>query len=160
MRLNEICQLYLDDIQEVDGVQCFKATDERDDQRLKNAAARRLVPVHSAIEKDLFTYIQELRKRGEERLFPRFKLNQNGYGDKASKWFNRTFKNKLGIENKGKVFHSLRHNFVTTLKRQGVEETFVKALIGHKEDSITYGHYGRAHELVKLQEVIDLIALD
>ena len=160
MRLNEISQLYLEDIQEIEGILCFKVTDEREDQKLKNAASRRLVPVLSAIEEDLLAYIHELKEKGEERLFPEFNHNQNGYGDKASKWFNRTFKNKLGIEDKGKVFHSFRHNFITALKRLGVEETFVKALVGHKEGSITYGLYGRGHEVSSLKEIIDKIVLE
>jgi len=157
MRLNEICQLYLDDVAEVDGVLCFKVTDEREDQKLKNAPSKRLVPVHSKIAEGLKVYVKTLKVKGKVRLFPEFKLDQNGYGSKTSKWFNRTFKNKLGITDKGKVFHSFRHTFITALKRQAIEETLVKALVGHTEDSMTYGHYGRGHEIKALRDVIEKI---
>ncbi|HDX8364713.1 TPA: integrase, partial [Aeromonas veronii] len=48
-RANEICQLYADDVQQVDGVWCLNIRDGRPDQKLKTANSTRLVPIHSSL---------------------------------------------------------------------------------------------------------------
>jgi integrase len=54
MRLNEICQLYVEDVKEIEGVWCFDINDDGD-KRLKNKASRRLIPVHPEVAADIET---------------------------------------------------------------------------------------------------------
>lgn len=46
-RLNELCQLYLDDIVVVNGLDCIHIRATREDQKLKTVSSERLVPIHS-----------------------------------------------------------------------------------------------------------------
>jgi integrase len=69
MRLEEICQLHLEDIREVDGVWVFDVN-QKGDKRVKTKSSERLVPVHSRlIELGLLEYVEKLRAQGQERLF-------------------------------------------------------------------------------------------
>ena len=45
-RANEICQLYADYVQQVDGIWCLNIRSGRPDQKLKTANSARLVPLH------------------------------------------------------------------------------------------------------------------
>jgi len=45
-RLGELCQLYLKDFVEHNGVPCIEISDEEEGQRVKNQNAKRLVPIH------------------------------------------------------------------------------------------------------------------
>lgn len=51
-RANEICQLYADDVQQVDEVWCLNIRDNRPDQKLKAANSARLIPIHSSLIAD------------------------------------------------------------------------------------------------------------
>ncbi|EMJ8525896.1 site-specific integrase, partial [Klebsiella aerogenes] len=110
-RINELCQLYLDDIKHDDaGFYFFEINSERADQSLKTINSRRKIPLHPTLIKlGLIHYCEALKKAGHERLFPELPYHPvKGYGDKASDWFNRSLlKVQLGFE-KGskKSFHS------------------------------------------------------
>ena len=67
LRSNEACQLYSDDIEQVNGVWCFNIRATRDDQSLKTEASQRLVPIHSKLLAAGFLDFVASRKGG--RLF-------------------------------------------------------------------------------------------
>ena len=155
LRLNEICQLHKEDVVTEENVLCFKITDEHDGQKLKTQNSRRLVPVHSRLIEERFeTYVSESEPG---LLFPDFKLTKNGYSDAASKWFNRTFTKKLNLKPGQKTFHSLRHTFITALKRSKVDTPITNALVGHAEKSLAYGRYGKDYELSTLQDAVEAV---
>ncbi|HIA2696839.1 TPA: DUF6538 domain-containing protein, partial [Escherichia coli] len=92
-RINELCQLYLDDIkQDAVGFYFFEISNERADQSLKTIHSRRKIPLHPTLIKlGLVRYCEALKKAGHERLFPELPYHPvKGYGDKASDWFNRS----------------------------------------------------------------------
>ncbi|CAM4101123.1 site-specific integrase [Vibrio neonatus] len=92
MRLNEVCQLYLNDIHLHENIWCFKVTDEREDQRVKTPSSVRYVPIHPKIlEADLLEYTDDLKAQGYERLMPELSFSRDGYGKNASRWFNERF---------------------------------------------------------------------
>lgn len=141
MRIEEICQLYLVDIKEESETLCFDVNNRKvngkDDKSVKTLSGNRLVPI-SPVLKDLgiLEYIEELREKGEERLFPELvkKKNSSKYSSEISRWFNR-YLDKIGIENdpeKGsKVFHSFRHTFINDCKQAGVENLKRREVAGH-----------------------------
>lgn len=140
-RLEEICQLHLEDIRQEEGVLVFDINDKHE-KKLKNLSSARLVPVHpQLIEAGLIQYVYELKARGEERLFPELRQQRDGYGQTVSKWFQR-YKVKCGIE-AGKTFHSFRHTFITHLKHKQVDPFMIHELDGHTIDSETMGRYGK-----------------
>lgn len=72
-RLNELCQLYVDDVKELEGVWYLNLTDERNDQRLKNSSSARTVPIHSKLI-DL-GFIEFVQSNEHQRLFPALKFD-------------------------------------------------------------------------------------
>ena len=150
-RIEELCQLHLNDIHKVDGIWCFDFNDNTPDKKLKSPASKRLVPLHTRlIELGFLDY--KKRVKGN-RLFPELKRRRDGYSQDASKWFGR-FKRKLGIQGRHKAFHSFRHTFANHLKQKRVEPHLVAALTGHADNSMVFGVYGKAYEPKVLLEVI------
>ena len=144
-RLNEICQLHLDDIRMERGVWILDITDEGGrGKRLKNASSRRLVPIHPFITEDLnfVGWTEKLRSQGKRRLFPELTEGRDGYGKNASVWFNNRYRQKLGVD---KPFHSFRHTFITHLKHKMVNPVMLQEVAGHAVDSMTFGTYGQGY---------------
>lgn len=154
MRLEEICQLYLTDIQQEDGIWCFNLT-QNEDKHLKTSAAVRKVPIHpDLIEKFGFlSFIEQQKSNNSTRLFPELKKQNGRYSHYASRWFGDYLK-KINVksDDNEKVFHSFRHTFTHLCKLADVEEYKVKEVIGHetKSKNITYGRYGKKYGLTIL----------
>ena len=148
MRLNEICQLYLDDIKVSKGVWYFDISDERKDQHIKNSQSKRLVPIHSKLlELGIIEYANKVKEikvdnKHPERLF--YQLNysvKNHYIQAISQWFGRYLK-KIGIDSRSKVFHSFRHTVKPYLRDAGISKEYQNLLcgwIGDDEGERTYG---------------------
>jgi integrase len=156
MRLDEICQLYLEDIQKVDGIWCFNINDQKD-KKLKNMASRRIVPIHPfLLDHGLLDHAEAMKNAGNERLWPHLTHSKiMGYSNTFGKWYQR-FNRQHITQDKRKVFHSFRHSFSNKLKQQGVAESLIAELIGHKNHSITTGRYGKKYEPDVLLDVLTL----
>lgn len=158
-RLNEICQLHIADVQQENDIWFLNITDEGDDKkRVKAAASRRKVPIHSKLIELGFLEFVESRK-AHERLFYDFSYEQNGgYGRQLSRWFNQeTFLPKLGLKTEKLVFHSFRHTMVTRLGQAGVEPTLVQMLVGHARAGVTQETYFQeGYTLRQMSEAVQL----
>ena len=144
MRLNEIAQLEVQDIELRDEVWCINVTPDGEGmKRLKNASSRRRVPVHSKLATSGFVDFDQTQKAsGHVRLFPDLTYSpQNGFGRNAGRWFNERFLPELELGGGGLVFHCLRHTMITRLAQAGVEEPLVKAIVGHSQTGVTYSTY-------------------
>jgi integrase len=161
-RMNEICQLYCDDLKQIEGSLFFHFTEVHADQKLKTANSRRLVPVHSKlIELGFAAYLDDIRKSGHERIFPALTHTRDGYSKNASSWFSRYRKtNLLKIEGKKQDFHSFRHNVSDFFKQNDVPETQAAAIFGHASQKITYGRYGRDLKADKLVTLLEKLNFD
>ena len=149
MRQKELSQLYLDDIQPVDGVWVFrviKNTTEKD-KTVKTDSSRRLVPIHPFLLKELkfLNYVEHLRGKGGKRLFPELPFSEEGYGRKVGIWFNVTYKVACGIkpppDGALKDFHSFRGNFISLAAEKNVPIEKRRAVTGHtgkRTDSKVY----------------------
>lgn len=162
-RLNEVCQLQLADIIQVDNIWAFDLTDEGSDtKRLKSSAARRRVPVHShLIELGLLDFVESQARRGATRLFPDYSYTEkHGYGDKLSKWFNRTFTQGLGIKSEAHVFHGLRHTFATRLAQADVPTERIQFIVGHERQGVTHQVYMKeGYTLQQTQDAVERFTL-
>lgn len=154
MRLNEICQLHQDDVKEIDGIHCFAVNDKHEGQRLKTAAAARTVPIHQEILDAGF--MEYLKSNGSDRCFPELKWNRDGYGKNASRWFNERFMQKHFPDSKC-VFHSFRHTVADKMMKSDVEIGIAKAVLGHADESETFGRYGKGYTVVQLKRAIDVL---
>ena len=148
MRIEEICGLDCEDIQEIDGVQCFKL-EEREGRSLKTLSSERIVPVHSKlIEIGLLEYRETV---GSGRLFPKLKPQNTKYSHSVSKWYGK-FKTRMGF-GRDLTFHSFRHNFSSQLSYAGVDVLMIDALTGHAPEGMTASRYIKDHpvELLKAE---------
>lgn len=151
MRLNEISQLYIDDICEDDGINYIRIDTINPLQKVKNKNSRRKVPIHSKlVELGFFDYVEKLKASGEERVFPQlFHTQKKGYGQAFSKKFNnKNFKAQWIVDERLKDpkllvdFHSFRHTFATRIIGR-IEDSTVDGLMGHQgssENKIRYDH--------------------
>ncbi|NQU55257.1 MAG: site-specific integrase, partial [Bacteroidetes bacterium] len=158
-RLGEISQLYLDDIKQVDDVWCIHIQRKREDQKLKTPSSERFIPLHKTIlSLGFLVYCKNLKKLGEKRLFPTLSyLPKSGYNRNLSYLFNNVLLKELGLKNEKvkKDFHSLRHTFIDLCMKAQIEETFVQAIVGHRQSNITYGRYGKGYPPDVLRDKLD-----
>ena len=158
-RLEEICQLRVEDIRQEKDVWIIDINGDYD-KKLKNKNAKRIIPIHpKLLELGFLDRVNFLRFVDQERLFPDLKKGRDGYGTVASKWFAR-YRAKCGITEAGKVFHSFRHTFIDHLKQKGVAIDKIAALVGHEDQSMTSGRYGKQYGADLLLEVVKLVDYD
>lgn len=162
-RLNEICQMDLQDVRQEDGIWFFNLADEgENNKRLKSDAARRKVPIHAELIKlGFLDYHERQSNKNATRLFPDYSYCQkNGYGRALSRWFNETLTPALNIKSKAHVFHGLRHTMVTRLAQAGIEEPIYQSIVGHERKGVTQQVYMReGYTLSQLQTAINLFAV-
>ncbi|MEZ8769112.1 site-specific integrase [Vibrio alginolyticus] len=138
-RINELCQLYKEDIKNIDGIVCISINRNTTDKRLKTPNSERLIPLHPRLIE--LGFIKHVNSISSERVFPELKLERDGYATAASKWYGR-FKTKLGFS-RGHDFHSFRHTFANQLKNALVPAIVASELLGHSQRSISYDRYGK-----------------
>lgn len=155
MRLNEICQLYKNDISKCGDIWTISINANTPDKRLKNEGAERIVPVHNILVGLGFCeYVYQCKS---ERLWPNLRLfNEEGYGHYFSKWFG-VLKRKHITTEESKVFHSFRHNFINLLKQKQVDHTLIATLSGHTVHTMVNEVYGNIYYTETLHKTINLI---
>ena len=153
-RLNELCQIYTEQIIEKEGVYFFKIEDEHEDQKLKNRSSRRKIPIHPMlIDLGILKFIEKQKKENKTRLFSElYYTEKKGYGNAFSKlfndkkfkfsWLDKQAKEKLENEDILLDLHSFRHNFSGSLK--GLEEVgLLDYFLGHRQNSLSQSKYGK-----------------
>lgn len=141
-RLEELCQLQVDDFIQQQGIQCIRIDDSSEGQNLKNSSSRRVLPLHpTLIELGLLRHLESVRSTGTVRLFPELEPVRGKLGHAPSKWFGR-YKTKRGITDPKKTFHSFRHTLIDELRDAGVQDSLIKRIVGHEDSSVTFGIYG------------------
>lgn len=167
MRLNEICQLTLDDFAVMDGthVILIRGSEDGETKRVKTEAGHRFVPVHPELKRlGLLAFVekQRIKLAPGALLFPELPAGTTGYrSDPFSKFFAR-FLDKVGIIDPKKVFHSFRHNYRDALREADISIEKVRALggwsTGNTEDD--YGKGLRASTLATAIEAVGYPNLD
>jgi len=108
------------------------------------------------IETGLLRYRDALPK--DSMLFPGLKGKSSKpgkLGPRLGDAFNR-LRTRLGIVRDRVAFHSFRHTVGDRLRKAGVQESDIAAVLGHEDQRITsrvYGHDGPG--LHRLQEIIE-----
>ena len=118
-RRGEIAQLFLTDIKQDNGIWYLDINADGKNKSLKTPAAKRRVPIHSAlIRLGFLDWVQALPR--QERLFMSFSYNvKEGYGRNPGRWFG-TFLERLEMKEPGLVLHSFRHTIITRLAQPSV----------------------------------------
>ncbi|HTV86967.1 MAG TPA: site-specific integrase [Dyella sp.] len=133
MRINEISQLYVDDIRAEGKVMGINVSSDRPGQKLKNSNSKRFLPLHPALVKlGFLKYLKEVKATGSAHLFPGLKWGDNGPGHQVSAWFNRTYLRSIcAIKEKRQTFHSFRHTFATFGVRSWLPDSCISIMLGH-----------------------------
>lgn len=180
MRVEEICQLYIGDIIQIDGVWCFSVNENTDNKEhfkhVKSLAGIRNIPIHPYLWDDIGfkNFVENRRSQiAEEQyqkilLFPdmqeRLKII-NGSTSKLSSsvvpWFTR-YRRSVGVgalegDISSKTFHSFRHTVVEYLHKVArVDISMIQAVIGHEKNTlgITDNYAGDWSVKTLLDEVI------
>ncbi len=152
-RVEELCQLYVKDVTQIDGIWVLDINDDAPDKSVKTHE-RRLVPLHPFLTGELRFHVYAASKRGG-RVFPELKRIKNRYSHYvSSNWFYR-YKKKCGIqaESGNKTFHSFRHTVADYLKQNyDLPDHFISELLGHRNPNITTGRYGKRFDPKTLLE--------
>ena len=151
MRMDEICQLRIDNIICHKETPCIAATVGDDKkQHLKNIHSFRTIPIHPTLLKFGFLAFVNKRRMERDKIFRAKKSNAHEkerqrqlfitmtsstctgkHARNFSNFFNKFNRNDIS-QNQRKSFHSLRHNFSTALNNSSNVPYAVSYLDGHK----------------------------
>jgi integrase len=167
MRLNEICQLHIDDVI-FDDVPHFRVTPNSSrGQRVKNDHSDRLVPIHPTLItlgfKDFV--VISAKKAPNGPLFAELRLSKGGYrSERFSRWFNEQYLPKVGAKESKTSFHSFRHLFKQTLENLNPHHTVIDAICGWhtvlRGSSTIYGDKPPPARLIKYLEQVNFPSVD
>ncbi|AFL69389.1 site-specific integrase [Sulfurospirillum barnesii] len=163
LRLNEICQLHIEDIKKVKDIWCFDINEDINSQgelvkSVKNEPSKRIVPMHpKLVELGFLDYYRSIVTDKHTRVFPLLTKQRDGYGKVITNFFTKLQSSMIANQNK-KVFHSTRHNFIQKLKNARVDDHLRKAITGRSDDDIDYDSYGDGILLEELLEAVQKVS--
>ena len=132
-RIEELCQLRVEDVHRVNGVWCVRICDLDEDQKVKTSSSFRRVPLHDAVIRSGFlVYVAKMATAGHERVFPTL-TNDNAnsiYSNSVGKWYGR-YLESIGLSDHRLDFHSFRYSFRQQCSLCGIENEVRDALTGH-----------------------------
>lgn len=156
-RLEELGQLTVDDVRFEDGIWHLDINTLEAGKRLKTAGSRRRIPLHQNVMSCGFLeYAEHRRTNGGQWLFENLRQDRHGTRTSAfSRWFGRYLR-EVGITDRRKVFHSLRHTFKTACRLADIPEAMHDQLTGHVNGSVGRT-YGSGYSLKQLADAIGRI---
>ncbi len=160
-RAEEICQLYVADLMQQDGVWSFRVAELREDQSVKNRSSNRDIPVHPhLLALGLLDYVRTLPADG--RLFPLLQPSgpKQNYHVRLGVWWQRYLREKLSIVREDiQPFHSFRHTFINFMRDAGAREDIQNAITGHSQHGErtatgrNYGTYTLSQKLAAVEAI-------
>ncbi|QQK01542.1 site-specific integrase [Burkholderia anthina] len=151
-RINELCQLLIQDVRKVGDIWAISITDDDECQRLKTPAAKRTIPIHPQLIKlGFLDFVADMKPFGG-MLFPYLTANRFGNFSEtpSERWGD--YLDKVGIADRKKVFHSFRSTSNNRLKQNGVPEETRCQFIGHEHDTVNSKAYSEEHSVAYLLE--------
>ena len=165
-RVEELCQLYIDDIKSIKDIWVLDIDETRPDQKVKDHE-KRYIPLHPFMTDELkfVEYAHSLPDQSG-RVFPELKRQgtkskREGGKDRlryghypSTNWFPNYKRNECGIvaAKYKKTIHSFRHNVSSCLMEHDVQEYVIAMFMGHEHDQISTGRYGQKFEPDMLME--------
>ncbi|MEX1826896.1 site-specific integrase [Luteibacter sp. CQ10] len=158
-RVNELAQLYVDDVLQVDGRWFFSFSMSRPEQRIKNASSIRLVPIHPhLIDLGFLRFVQQAKAWGRAKLFPDVIWGRNGPGETVSRWFANMVRRELKITDAGQTFHAFRNTFIYYASRSKIPLPDYSVLTGHAiYDNVLQETYVLEHDAAERCAIYDRI---
>ncbi|WP_159568607.1 tyrosine-type recombinase/integrase [Limnobacter sp. 130] len=155
-RMEELCQLRVEDVLEEDGIPYLFIRNEHEEQSIKNRGSVRRVPLHQELLRlGFLTYVEKQRVRGREWVFSELAADVHGKrSGNWSKWFSRYLREVVGVVDKDVVFHSLRHNFIDCCRDSKIGEEVHDAMTGHRNGSVSRSYGSSLYPLGPLSDAI------
>ncbi|GMQ48683.1 tyrosine-type recombinase/integrase [Vibrio sp. 10N] len=155
LRTGEACQLYTNDVTEVEGIWCLHVNDKSTDQHLKNSHAIRFVPLHPHIREDFIAFVRSRSKRNNRPLFHYKPLSVDKDWTKTYRTQFGKVQTKIGMKPKHRpTSYGLRHTFIDQLKIADEAEHVVAEIVGHTNPHMTFGRYGKKLKVTRLLEAV------
>lgn len=157
-RLNELCQLGVDDVRLECGISYLALHEDTEGQRIKGHRSRD-VPIHSTlVELGLLDFAEERGRRNDVKLFPALKQDAQGYYSSQSSKDFAAYITRIGAKTPKTSFHSFRHNFRDACRNNGVHPDIASILVGHSLSGME-GRYGSGKVLLeRLHQEIEKVA--
>lgn len=145
-RIEEICQLKVEGVSTIDGVECFTIDDS------KNPNGYRSVPIHTKLK----PLVKKLLKEStNEYLISDLTFNKwDDRSNAVGKRFGH-LKTSLGFPKKTKVFHTIRNCVITQLMATAPRH-IVKDLVGHEKGDQTEAYTAQT-DMKTLKKTVELI---
>ena len=138
----------------------IRITDDHPEQRLKNSASRRTVPLHSAVAPGFRRYVRKVEREGHEWVFHRWsRTPTQPRSSPIVRTFGTYLRKRCGIEDRRVVLHSLRHTVKQMLQEAGAPDSLIADLLGHAGQGQTNGTYGEAATPQRMREWVERLPL-
>ena len=166
MRIEEIAQLQISDVREIEDdhsgakAWCFDLNEDGiGEKHLKNATSIRIVPIHTELIKMGFMdYFHERRRGSFQTLWNLKKSAGRGYAHNIERRLMRYMRDKAGITDTQKTFHSFRHTVIQTLRNNHeVKKGYREALVGHSMTGTSDNSYFDGLGIIPLKSTIEYI---
>ena len=147
-RLQELCQLHLNDIYPLNKIWVIDINDNSTDKKLKTPNSNRIIPLHQTlIDLGFLEYRKILEQNGKERLFHELTLGRDGYTKNPSRFFN-DYLRELDIKTDSAKydFHCLRHNCNNALIQKDVNVEHRNDYLGWSQTGMSKSVYGKPFE--------------
>jgi integrase len=146
-RLNELGQLFIEDIANEDGIDYYMIKPDTKTGRTVKDNKRRRVPIHPDLVKMGFLdYVAKIKSEGHKQLFPELKATSKdrkaaaNWGDSWSEYVRKD----LGNTTIPLPFHAFRHTFIEHGRRSKVDTEHRCLIEGHAATSEEMKSYGSA----------------
>jgi integrase len=155
----------------IDPIVSLKVSDCRDGvfrfKPQKKEKSVRLVPIHSKLKLLVRQLCED--KSANDDLFAELPLVPSGSERERSmpavKLFGR-YRKRLGIDEtfpgtrRSRVtFHSFRRWFITKAEQAGQQKTIIEAVVGHKRQGMSLGHYSGGPSLDQFRDCVEAVRL-
>lgn len=161
LRPSEACQIRCDNVayDEPSNIWYLIITDTGPQQHLKTPSSKRNLPLpESILDLEFFDYLRDRKKGRHKQLFSTSPTGKyNDWSRNFTTRLNRYIRKYVTPSPKGEspTAYSFRHTFADALNRKNVPEHIAAYLLGHKHEQITYGRYGSAPSLKRLQNILN-----
>ena len=156
-RINELGQLYVEDIQVEDDIHYIIIKPDSATNRTVKDNKKRRVPLHpDLIKMGFLEYLAKIKFEGHLQLFPELKVTREGgkLADKFGAWWSGFVRKDLHIARIPQPFHAFRHTFSEHGKRTMTNHEARYKLEGHAINTVGDKYGNKLYPLGTLNDEI------
>ena len=156
-RINEICQLGINDIKKEKNIWYYDLNDEEETKSLKTIKSKRKVPIHSIVlEQGFLEFVKYMKSQKSERLFSDLTYREDSNYSQKPKNFYSEYIRDIGITDPKKTFHSFRHLFKQMMEKSKIRTEVQNAICGWEGHNIGENVYGKI-DVKDMKDAIEMV---